>query len=187
MESQGNLMTPEMNVTIQSLTQGVAHAQAQLEAAAAEINQLKAQRNQTRSAVADVAPNDTVGPKMNKPNSFSGKGSIESWTIHMNNYLGITLPERGVTISSTCLVGPAHEWRLAQMCIGTFIGTWTGLAQSLRQRLSVLNTEKTARDKMHKWRQVKDVSSLNEDFLSIILNIPNISMDKNLISTRVRL
>ena len=31
-------MTPEMNVTIQSLTQGLAHAQDQLEAAAAEVN-----------------------------------------------------------------------------------------------------------------------------------------------------
>ena len=66
------------------------------------------------------------------------------------------------------------------MPIGTPIGTWNGRAQSLRQRFRVLNKEKIARDKLQKWRQFKDVSSFNEEFLSIILNTENTSMDEQI-------
>ena len=45
-------------------------------------------------------------------------------------------------------------------------------------RFDTLNREKVARDKLAKWRQVKDVQSFNEDFQKILLDIPNISMEE---------
>jgi hypothetical protein len=50
------------------------------------------------------------GPKRNKPPTFDGKGSVDSWLQHMNEYCaGVSESER-LAIAITYLSSSAHEW-----------------------------------------------------------------------------
>ncbi len=62
----------------------------------------------------------------------------------------------------------------------TAITNWTPLKEALTSRFETLNKEKIARDKLAKWKQLKDVSTFNDDFQSIILYIPNISIEEQI-------
>lgn len=52
------------------------------------------------------------------------------------------------------------------------------MKQALSTRFDTLNKEKVARDKLARWKQIKDVQTFNDDFQKIILDIPNISMEE---------
>ena len=43
-----------------------------------------------------------------------------------------------------------------------------------------LKKTKIARDKLAKWRQLENVSSFDEEFLRILLDIPNLSEEKQI-------
>ncbi|GAB0492695.1 hypothetical protein MMPV_003964 [Pyropia vietnamensis] len=53
---------------------------------------------------------------------------------------------------------------------------WRALREALKNRFNPLNKVQGARDLLHKWKQVKDVSSYNKSFQSIILDIPDITV-----------
>ena len=58
--------------------------------------------------------------------------------------------------------------------------TWPKLQEALIARFETLNKIKIARDKLAGWKQIKDVSSFNEDFQKILLDIPTITIEEQL-------
>ena len=120
--------------------------------------------------------------KLKKPDSYKGKGSISSWVVHMDNYTRSSSPEHAFLIAVSFLEGNAHEWWIVHSLTeeGRNIVTWQGLKEALIKRFQPLNKTKMARDKLAKWKQVRDVSSFNEDFLRILLDIPNISEEEKI-------
>ena len=54
------------------------------------------------------------------------------------------------------------------------------LKDYLINRFQILNIEKIGPDKQAKWRQMKDVVLFNNDFQKIVLDIPEISLAKQL-------
>ena len=77
------------------------------------------------------------------------------------------------------MTGNAHEWWIvfSKTSDGEGVQSWETLKQALVYRFETLNKEKIARDKLARWKQVKDVSSFNEDFNKILLDIPDIGMN----------
>ena len=120
--------------------------------------------------------------KLKKPESYKGRGSITSWVVHMDNYTRSSSPEQAFLIAVSFLEGNAHEWWIVHSLTedGRSITTWQGLKEALVKRFQPLNRTKMARDKLAKWKQIKDVSSFNEEFLRILLDIPNISEEEKI-------
>ena len=121
-------------------------------------------------------------PKIQKPCNYSGKGSVVSWTTQMTNYVNEEADDDALAIAVSYLDGAAHEWWIvySQTIEGRSIDTWEGLKTALIRRFDTLNKGKIARDKLAKGRQVKDIASFNEDFLRIILDIPDISTSEQI-------
>ena len=117
-------------------------------------------------------------PKKNKPSSFNGKGSVSSWCVQMDNYLGDHNDADSMNIALSYLTGNAHEWWIvfSKTGHGSVVNSWHGLKEALFHRFETLNKEKIARDKLARWKQVKDVPTFNEDFNKILLDIPDIGM-----------
>ena len=119
-------------------------------------------------------------PKINKPSVFSGKQNVESWITHMRSYLQGCGANEALPIAVSYLGGAAHEWWLARLRDGTNVANPEQLFQHLHLRFNVINKEKLARDKLHRWKQMKDVQMYNEDFQKIILDIPTISKEEQI-------
>lgn len=138
----------------------------------------------TRGMIPSVsqAVSSSVTPKVNAPPLYKGKGSIVSWTTHMDNYLQNVSDDEAIKIAVSYLHDGAHEWWMVYQKAeeGNSIRTWSALKEALVRRFDVLNKEKIARDKLAKWRQIKDVLSFNEDFQKIILEIPGISAEEQI-------
>lgn len=152
---------------VQTVEQQLIHAQQELA--------------QTRTlANSDELPG--TKPRINKPQSFNGKGSITSWTIQMDNYVRGTDDQTSLSIALSYLSGNAHEWWIVFQKTeeGQSIHGWGDLRGALVQRFETLNKEKIARDKLARWKQIKDVATFNEDFLKIILDIPNINVEEQI-------
>jgi Retrotransposon gag protein len=85
-------------------------------------------------------------------------------------------------ISSTACHTDAHDWFIANQTSATAaehpMTSWFALTEALAKRFSSLNNVKLARDKLSRWRQLRDVPSYNTDFLKIILDIPHIGLDE---------
>ena len=94
----------------------------------------------------------------------------------MENYLGNASGSDAFKIALSYLTGSAHEWWIVHEKTpeGQAVKSWIELKNSLVQRFETLNKEKIARDKLARWKQIKDVSSFNEDFNKILLDIPDI-------------
>jgi Retrotransposon gag protein len=58
--------------------------------------------------------------------------------------------------------------------------SWVALTEAITKRFSPLNKIKLARDKLSRWRQLRDVPSYNTEFLKIILDIPHIGLDEQI-------
>ena len=145
-----------------------------LEDAQSKISNLQNAMNSVMNSTAQQTP------KLNKPMLFTGKQSIESWITHVRNYLRGIPDDKAISVALSYLGGPAHEWWLAQMRNGTQVTTLEEVFSKLKQRFTIINKEKLARDKLHRWKQMKDVSLYNEDFLKIVLDIPDISMEEQI-------
>ena len=148
--------------------------------AQSEIQNLRAQLQTTQAVMqVDSGPRK---PKIQKPRSFTGKGSIISWATHMTNYVKEEADEDAFAIAVSYLDDAAHEWWIvySQTEEGKQISKWEELMQALIRRFDTLNKSKVARDKLAKWRQTSDVATFNEDFLRIILDIPDISMSEQI-------
>ena len=161
----------------------------QLKNAKTEFDALKTELDQTKAALQTAQlqlvakeSTSTTMPKIKKPENFTGKESIISWTTHMSNYLQKIADPEAMSIAVSYLQDNAHEWwiKFKDTEEGRVISTWAQLKHGLISRFDTLNKEKVARDKLARWKQLKDVSSFNEDFQSIILDIPNISVDEQI-------
>ena len=112
---------PPLNM--EALAQTVADLQRQLAEAR---NQIAAQQNQLNAAAQQVtsmgqelslsrnqASPSGLGtvfnaPKKNKPIAFNGRGSVSSWCVQMENYLGGGNDTTSLNIALSYLSGNAH-------------------------------------------------------------------------------
>ena len=147
---------------------------------ALQANQATHQANQ---AIANaLASAQQQGPTARRPDSFKGKGSVSSWAMQMANYIAEVPEPRAFNIAVSYLEGAAHEWWIVYKSTpeGQAVNSWPALKDALSNRFETLNKTKIARDKLAKWRQIKDVSAFNDDFHKIILDIPNISVEEQI-------
>ena len=155
------------------------NAQNQLGALKNELQSNQAVQQMVTNAITNTQPS---GPKVKQPDSFKGKGSVSSWATLMDNYI-VNVPEpRALNIAVSYLEGTAHEWWIVYKSTtpGQAVTTWPALKVALLSRFETLNKVKIARDKLAKWKQIKDVSTFNDDFHKIILDIPNISVEEQI-------
>ena len=184
----------EPTPSIHELAQLVNALQGQLSQAKGMINGLQSELGlaktsyvQARQEITNLRTDlngKSTTPKSRKPVTYKGLGSesIISWTTHMDNYLLHTPPEEAMKIAISYLDGNAHEWWIVhqQTQDGAGLRTWPELKNALIARFDTLNKEKIARDKLAKWKQLKDVSQFNYDFQRIILDIPDISISEQI-------
>lgn len=173
------------NLSIQALAQMITQLQQNLEESNAQITQHQAELGMAAQKVAGLeaeiaqhGAHNHQTPKKNKPSSFYGKGSVSSWCVQMDNYLGNARGMDSLKVALSYLAGSAHEWWIVyeKSTEGQSINTWDALKAALLQRFETLNKEKIARDKLARWKQVKDVPTFNDDFNKIILDIPEIGV-----------
>ncbi len=135
--------------------------------------------SQSALAVLNQNASYTSAPKPHKPPSFNGKDSVDSWTMHLDNYLGDQDDERAMQVATTYLTGEAHEWWIVHSSVTSPAPTtWSGLRSAITMRFNPLNKVKQARDKLSRWKQVRSVSAFNREFLKIVLDIPTITMEE---------
>lgn len=141
--------------------------QSQLSAAAQKVGSLEQELNISRTQATAIV----TGTKKNKPNPFNGRGSITRWCVQMDNYIAGCHGIMGMNITLSFLVEHAHEWWIVYSHTedGRMVQFWEGLRNALTMRFETLNKEKIARDKLARWRQVKDVATFNDDFNKILL------------------
>ena len=166
--------------TMDQLVQVIQDLQSQVSQSQKVIDGLHNQLQVTQAAVNNDSSHSK--PRVRRPESFSGKGSVTSWITHMSNYLGNTTDIDSLPIAVSYMTGSAHEWWIVykNTAEGRTVTSWSRLKEGLVKRFDALNKEKIARDKLARWKQVKDVSAFNDDFLRIILDIPDISMDEQI-------
>lgn len=159
-------------VTPEAWTQITSYVQSLL----ADTARLKEQLTATQAHVVQ-APS---GPKPNKPNTFSGKlGTVDAWVSHMDQYLAGTDPGQALAIAKTYLQGEAFAW-YQSYAASSAVADWPSLRDAMTHRFNPLNKEQAARNLLHKWRQIKDVTTYNKTFQSIVLDIPSITMPEKI-------
>ena len=132
---------------------------------------------QTQQSVHSGIGTPTV--KKNKPPTYDGKAPVDSWVSHMNNYLCGTPANNTLSIAVSYLTDQAHKWYLAYtQHAQPPLTNWETLRTALIDRFSSRNKVKLARDKLSVWKQVKDIQTYNNDFYSIITDIPGITSDE---------
>jgi hypothetical protein len=141
------------------------------------------QADQPHSPHPAAAPPSFI-PKKNKPPTFDGKSSPDSWIAQMTSYIHGIPDQQAVSIAITYLTADAHDWFISNQTTATAAGhpmtSWVALTEAITKRFSPLNKVKLARDKLSRWRQLRDVPSYNTDFLKIILDIPHIGLDEQI-------
>ena len=87
-----------------------------------------------------------------KPKPFRGKGSIQSWVVHMDNYVSHATVDKKLAIAVSFLEGNAHEWWIVHSTMEAEhnVHTWEQLKQALLKRFQPLNKTKIARDRLAK-------------------------------------
>ena len=176
-------------ITLEGLANAYQQIQAQFDNAQQQVtglrNELAATRNELAATqgnllAAQSSGNMSLKPK--KPESFTGKGSVHSWITHVSNYIGNEQNPQALSVAVSYLEGPAHEWWIGFKGTeeGQQINTWPLLKEALIRRFESLNRVKIARDKLAKWKQIKDVGSFNEDFQKILLDIPSITTEEQI-------
>lgn len=176
-------MNPQ-DITLENLFQAYQQLQQNFNNAQNEIANLRTELQGTQHQVGrtQTASFPNQEPKCKRPESYKGKGSIASWITHVTNYVDNSHPGQALKVAVSYLEGPAHEWWIAfqETEEGRNIQTWDELKPALTKRFDTLNKAKIARDKLSKWKQIKDVPSFNDDFQRIILDIPNISVEEQI-------
>jgi hypothetical protein len=145
----------------------------QLQAQSSQISSLQQQLSSAHSNVPINTITDpalSTGPKKNKPPTFDGKSSTDSWVAHMDSYVQGLSDEQACAIAITYLIKDAHNWYIAFSNFNTSMQLWSMLRGTIAKRFNPLNKVKLARDKLSRWGQVKDVKPLTRTF-SIFLSI----------------
>lgn len=170
----------ELQQAFQTLQEQLNQAQGQISTLSAALGQANEINNNLRLQLHGDASFNIGRPRLKKPETFTSKDSVRSWCVHMDNYLQETPENEGMSIAASYLGKSAHEWWIVFQTTseGRNIRTWPLLKEALIKRFQPLDKVKLARDKLAKWKQVKDVATFNEDFLRIILEIPHISMEE---------
>ena len=91
----------------------------------------------TKNALQSIQTNALISSiKPRKPEPFNGKGSLRSWIIHLNNYIGTEQNPYSMNITVSYLQGSADEWWLGykETEDGRQVNTWTQLQQDLFDR-----------------------------------------------------
>ena len=170
-------MMQEMQQRLEQANHQIETHRGELNIAAQKVTQLEQELLEARNNQASTSSTNS-GPKKNKPSTFNGKGSIGSWCVQMENYLGGLSQEQGFHVALSYLTGNAHEWWIVyeKTAEGQTVQSWGALRNALIHRFETLNKEKIARDKLARWKQVKDVPTFNDDFNKILLDIPDIGV-----------
>ena len=89
---------------------------------------------------------------------------------------------QALNVAVNYLQDTANEWWIGCKEIedGRQVSTLLKLGESLIGRFEALNKFKIARDKLARWKQIKDVPSFNEDFQKILLIISTITVEEQL-------
>lgn len=154
------------------LTAFVAQISAELEAHKVELADAK---EQLSDAKANATTGGTATARPNKPALFSGKpGTVEAWCSHMDSYVRLTDAAEACQIACTYMDGEAFTWWHTYSRTAA-VPDWAAFRAALIRRFSPLNKMQAARDKLHFWRQIKDVGTFNRNFLSALLDIPDIT------------
>jgi Retrotransposon gag protein/Zinc knuckle len=102
----------------------------------------------------------------------------------MTSYSHGLSDQQAFSIATTYLTADAHDWFIANETSATAAGhpmtSSVALTEALAKRFSPLNKVKFARDKLSRWRQLRDIPPYNTDFLKIILDIPQIGLDEQI-------
>ena len=152
-----------------------AHQWTQMTNAIAQLNERLQKTTTELTELKSRAALPRTKAKLNKPGSFNGKASqVEAWCAHMDSYVGSEDPREARDIALTYLEGEAFSW-WTSIGVKSNIDTWQRLRDHLKHRFSPFNKQETARDKLHKWRQNRDVSQFNADFQRIVCDIPDIT------------
>ena len=116
---------------------------------------------------------------VNKPEIFNGESdqSLDAFIGHMDLYVSTVPDSMKLKVAVSFLSGHAYDWFKVIENVDN-VDSWDRLKDMMKSRFEPINKVKSARDKLARWRQERDVSHYNESFLKIIINIPNISKDE---------
>ena len=148
-----------------------------------EIKAHKTELAETKAMLAEAKAQSSGGSssaRPHKPILFSGKpGTVEAWCSHMDSYVRLSDPEEACRIACTYLDGEAFNWWHSYHQTAT-VHHWSTVRAALVRRFSPLNKMQAARNKLHSWRQISDVGTFNKSFLSILLDIPDITEEEKI-------
>jgi len=92
----------------------------------------------------------------------------------VDSYVSGSEPDEACRIACTYLDGEAFTWW--QSCNAAIsVPDWDTLRTCLIRRFNPLQQVQAARNKLHSWRQLKDVGSFSKTFLSIVMDTPDIT------------
>jgi hypothetical protein len=77
------------------------------------------------------------------------------------------LDEQACSIAITYLTRDAHNWCIAFNNSNSSMQLWSTLRETIAKHINPLNKVKLARERLSRWRQVKDVKAFNTDFVKI--------------------
>ena len=80
-------MVQEMQQKLEQANHQLENHRGQLSVAAQKVSQLEKELEEARNEPIPGSGTHST-PKKNKPSTFNGKGSIGSWCVQMENYLG---------------------------------------------------------------------------------------------------
>jgi len=100
----------------------------------------------------------------------------------MDAYVSSSEPDEACRIACSYLDGEAFTWWQSYSA-ATSVPDWDTLRTCLIRRFNPLNKVHAARNKLHSWRQLKDVGSFSKTFLRIVMDIPDITESEKSIVT----
>jgi Retrotransposon gag protein len=143
-----------------------------------ELNLAKTQLANTQAEFHRSLNPSVSTPKRNRPPTFEGKGSVDSWLANIQDYCSASPDEQKLAIAVTYLTGSAHEWYIGtKMITNSPVLTFAVFCQAISKRFNPADKARAARDKLAKWRQLKSVHVYSQSFFEIILDIPKITED----------
>lgn len=153
----------------------------ELLATQSELSSTRAQLTSARGGMDRVTQSTSAAPKRNKPPTFDGRGSVDSWLEHIFEYCSAAPEDQKLSIAVTYLLGSAHEWYIGTKLLSDSpVSTFEGFCKAISGRFNPVDKVRAARDKLAKWRQVKSVHLYSQSFLEIVLDIPSITEDEKI-------
>jgi hypothetical protein len=121
------------------------------------------------------------GPKRNKPPTFDGKGSVDFWLQHLNEYYAGVVDSKKLAIAVTHLSRSAHEWYIGTKILGNSpVHDYTGFCSATSKRSNPIDKTRAARDKLAKWRQLRTFQIYSQYFVKIILDLSSLTEDEKI-------